>query len=131
MARLHGITKSAVSQAVRKLIRRGPVHDYETSENRKEVLFRLSDRGIEAFTAHNAFHDTFERHYVEELAGYTEEEARGVEKAVEMLLPRAQAVYRQEEVWMKRPKEKGNGKGRSGSGQDLPDRFSHDPFDAR
>ena len=49
IARIHKITKSAVSQAVKKLEKRDLVARYQAPENRKEVLFRLTEEGKKSF----------------------------------------------------------------------------------
>src|SRR6056297_3476791 len=45
LAKWHGITKSAVSQVVKKLEKRGLIYRYNAPDNAKEVLFKLTDKG--------------------------------------------------------------------------------------
>jgi DNA-binding MarR family transcriptional regulator len=92
LSRLHRISKSAVSQAVRKLEKRGLVRRYQLAENRKEMLFDLTEEGQKAFAAHERFHQTFEVPYLKELAAFSAAEAAAVEKLLGLLRRRAEAV---------------------------------------
>ena len=92
LSRKHAITKSAVSQAVKKLEKRKLVERFQSPENKKEILFRLADKGRVAFDAHRSYHANSEQKYIEELAGLTEEEAAGVEKLVDVLSRRAENI---------------------------------------
>jgi len=92
LAQAHGITKSAVSQAVRKLEHKGLIERYKAPENRKEVLFRITARGREPFEAHIAFHKSVEGPFTENLARFSEEEARGIRKLMDLLDRRAALV---------------------------------------
>lgn len=94
LARKHGISKSAVSQALRKLERRELVRRYQVPENRKEVLFDLTERGKAAFEAHMAFHQEAEGPFVEEMARFSDEEAGAMEKMIDLLMRRAEHVRR-------------------------------------
>lgn len=92
LARKHSISKSAVSQAIAKLQRRGLVRRYQVPENRKEVLFELTDRGERAFEAHLDFHMRAETPYINELARFSREESAMVEKVIDLLMRRARHV---------------------------------------
>ncbi|MCK4514396.1 MAG: MarR family transcriptional regulator [Spirochaetaceae bacterium] len=89
LARAHGITKSAVSQAVKKLERKGLIERYRMPDNRKEVLFRITTEGRVAFEAHLNFHVQVEGPFIEELASLNEDEARGITKLMDLLDRRA------------------------------------------
>jgi DNA-binding MarR family transcriptional regulator len=97
LAGAHGITKSAVSQAVKKLENKGLVKRYKAPENRKEVLFRVTLRGREAYKAHTAFHAKVEGPFIDELAHFSEDEARGIRKLMDLLDKRAALVRELEE----------------------------------
>ena len=99
LALVHGITKSAVSQAVKKLERKGLVERYRMPDNQKEVLLRISGEGRSAFEAHMAFHETVERPLLEGLSGLSEEEAGGIEKLLDLLKQRADLIRELEEAW--------------------------------
>ena len=96
IARIHKITKSAVSQAMKKLVSRGLVHRFQVPENRKEVLFELTDTGRAAFNAHRAFHERVEKPYVSEIASFQETDEAGIRKLLDLLSRRAAEVRRLE-----------------------------------
>ncbi len=92
LAQLHKITKSAISQAVQKLEKRGLIHRYQVPENKKEVLLELTDRGRVAYKAHETFHLEIEKTFVEEMSGFSEQDACSVEKLIDLLERRAEKV---------------------------------------
>lgn len=92
LAKKHGISKSAVSQALRKLEKKALVKRYQLAENRKEILFCLTTRGKCAFEAHMEFHRKAEDPFIEEMANFSEDEALGTEKVIDLLLRRASHV---------------------------------------
>ncbi len=92
LARRHSITKSAVSQAVRKLEKRGLVERYQRPDNKKEILFSLTDRGQTAFHAHREYHRKVEGNVIEELAAFSHSESAAVEKLIDLLQRRAARV---------------------------------------
>ncbi|TIH15889.1 MarR family transcriptional regulator [Marinifilum sp. JC120] len=57
IASVLGVTKSAVSQMVGKLEKRGVARKEHAPDNRKELLARLTDKGWEAFNIHQEFHE--------------------------------------------------------------------------
>lgn len=102
LAAKHGITKSAVSQAVRKLEKRGLVRRYQRPDNRKEILFSLTETGKTAFHAHREYHRAIEGQVIEEMAGFTMEEAAAVRKLIDLLTRRAARVRALEEEHQRR-----------------------------
>ena len=90
LAEKHGITKSAVSQAVKNLEHRKLIERFQSADNRKTVRFRLLERGTIAFEAHNRFHRESETPYLRRLADLSPAEARGAEKLLEILEDRAE-----------------------------------------
>jgi DNA-binding MarR family transcriptional regulator len=95
LAKKHAITKSAVSQAVKKLEKRSLIERYQSPENRKEILFRLTESGRKGFEAHREYHATSETKYIEELAKLTEEEAAGVNKFLDVMQRRADNIKKE------------------------------------
>lgn len=57
IAHSHGISKSAVSKVIKKLEKKGAVHRYKMEDNKKEVLFELTDKGKEAYYGHIEYHE--------------------------------------------------------------------------
>lgn len=89
LAAVHRITKSAVSQAVKKLEKRELVERYQSPDNRKEVRFRLTPKGRTAFDAHRAFHNERERPHIDALAQLDDRDLRGAYKLISILEERA------------------------------------------
>lgn len=92
LADKHSITKSAVSQVVRSLEARGLIERYKEPENRKEVLFRLLEKGQIAFEAHRDFHRELEGPVIKELAAFSLEEFAAVDKFLALMERRADRV---------------------------------------
>lgn len=92
LSKKHAITKSAISQAVKKLEKKELIERYQSPENKKEILFRLTDTGRTAFDAHRKYHEESETVYIEELAHLTDEEAEGVEKLLKIMSKRAENI---------------------------------------
>ena len=92
LSKIHNITKSAVSQAVKKLEKRNLIERYKSEENKKEILFRLLEKGETAYKAHKEYHEKTEAPFIRELAEFTEEEARGAEKLIDILSRRVRKV---------------------------------------
>ncbi|MCK4516347.1 MAG: MarR family transcriptional regulator [Spirochaetaceae bacterium] len=89
LASLHKITKSAVSQAVKRLERRDLIERYQSDNNRKEVRFRLTDGGRVAYDAHRRFHEVSEAPFVRALSELTPVEAEAAVKLIGILENRA------------------------------------------
>ncbi len=51
-----GLTKGAVSQTLRKLVKKGLVVKKQAPDNAKEVHLELTDRGLIGFNSHQEFH---------------------------------------------------------------------------
>lgn len=92
LARKHKITKSAVSQAVRKLEKRELVQRYQRPDNKKEILFKLTDRGKTAFHAHREYHRSIEGQVIEEVTDWSEAEAEAIRKLIDLMKRRAAKV---------------------------------------
>ena len=60
LAKNHKITKSAVSQAVKKFEKRELIIRSKAPGNLKEVLFSLTETGRIAYKAHTVFHEKIE-----------------------------------------------------------------------
>jgi len=60
IARKLGITKGAIPKLIRKLERKRLVQRYQHRDNRKDVLCRLTAKGITAFKGHRAYHSSID-----------------------------------------------------------------------
>lgn len=92
LARRLGISKSAVSQALKKLEKRDLVRRFQVPENRKAIRFDLTERGRKAFEAHLNFHRMAEEPFVEELSSISAEEAGSMDRMLDLLMERAEHV---------------------------------------
>lgn len=72
IASVLGVTKSAVSQMVGKLEKRGVTRKEHAPDNRKELLARLTDKGWEAFNIHQEFHERHMAKLKERLNEFTD-----------------------------------------------------------
>ncbi|MBI9113127.1 MarR family winged helix-turn-helix transcriptional regulator [Maridesulfovibrio ferrireducens] len=57
LGQLMGITRSAASQMVGKLMKKGLIEKRSATNNKKETLAFLTDSGWEAFKIHEEFHE--------------------------------------------------------------------------
>ena len=73
LARWHGITKSAVSQVVKKLEKRKLIYRYHAPDNAKEVLFQLTDKGEKAYEGHKKHHERIDKALIKEIGKLPED----------------------------------------------------------
>jgi DNA-binding MarR family transcriptional regulator len=57
IARKFGVTKGAISQALKKLERKGLVEKYIDETNNTRLLVRLTDKGRKAYLGHEEYHN--------------------------------------------------------------------------
>ena len=96
LAKHHKITKSAVSQAVKKLEKRELIIRSKAPDNLKEVLFNLTDTGRIAYKAHIVFHEKTEAPFIKEISDFTRKEAEGVMKLLDIMDRRSILVKKME-----------------------------------
>ncbi|XPV77606.1 MAG: MarR family transcriptional regulator [Desulfovibrio sp.] len=72
IANVLGVTKSAISQMVGKLEKRGFARKDRAPDNNKELLAYLTKSGWSAFKAHQEFHERHMRSLVEKLDEFTD-----------------------------------------------------------
>ncbi|WP_239057188.1 MarR family transcriptional regulator [Desulfovibrio sp. JC010] len=72
IAEVLGVTKSAISQMMGKLEKRGFVRKESAPDNRKELLAMLTERGREAFDVHQEFHERHMNNLKERLDEFTD-----------------------------------------------------------
>lgn len=53
------VTRGAISKIAKKLIRKGIIESYQTPVNKKEIYFRLTERGKEIYKVHEELHKEF------------------------------------------------------------------------
>jgi len=59
-----GVTKGAVSQIVKKLVKNKFVIKTNKPGNEKEIVLQLTDKGIEAYKAHEIFHQNHFKEFI-------------------------------------------------------------------
>lgn len=72
IAMILGVTKSAISQMVGKLEKRGFVRKDQAPDNNKELLAFLTESGWDAFRTHQEFHERHMRNLVEKLDEFSD-----------------------------------------------------------
>jgi len=73
-----GMTRGGASKAVRRLEGRGYVESFREPENRKEIYFRLTDKGRPLYDLHRRCHDRANREKAHLLEAYSEEERQAI-----------------------------------------------------
>lgn len=56
-----GITKGAVPKMIRKLLQKEMIYRYQATDNKKMVLFELTEKGRMAFQIHAEFHQKMDQ----------------------------------------------------------------------
>ncbi|MCG8499411.1 MAG: MarR family transcriptional regulator [Firmicutes bacterium] len=74
VARKFGVTKGAVSKAIKKLEKKGLVEKITDKINNTRILVRLTDKGMKAYEAHERYHDHYDKDMVSYLSSLTEYE---------------------------------------------------------
>ena len=70
------ITKGAVPKMIRKLLQKGMIERYQAKENKKMVLFCLTNKGHIAFQSHMGFHEALDKKIMHKFDKLPEAEAR-------------------------------------------------------
>jgi DNA-binding MarR family transcriptional regulator len=68
------VSKSAVSQIVNKLEKKKYIKRYKTSDNNKEVLLKLLDKGVIALEEHRSYHATLDAPLIRRMQTWTPEQ---------------------------------------------------------
>ena len=71
-----GITKSAISQMINRLAAKNLVEKHRNQDNDKEILLRLTPRGMIAYLGHEQHHAKINARMQEKLGALTPEEVR-------------------------------------------------------
>jgi DNA-binding MarR family transcriptional regulator len=74
LAEQQGISKSAFPKIIHKLIQKGMVYRYQEANNKKNILLKLTEKGLIAFQEHLEFHKTFDAHIMKKIDSLTLEE---------------------------------------------------------
>jgi DNA-binding MarR family transcriptional regulator len=74
LAGLLGISRSAISQMISRLVRKDLVEKYRDPDNDKEIRLRLTPRGFIAYLGHEQFHAKIYAHLQQKLGPVTKEQ---------------------------------------------------------
>ncbi len=55
------MTRSAISKIMKKLMDKGCIESYQKPENKKEIYFRLTEKGLEVYNIHEELHKEFQK----------------------------------------------------------------------
>ncbi len=55
------MTRSAISKITKKLMDKGCIESYQKPDNKKEIYFRLTEKGTEVFNIHEELHKGFQK----------------------------------------------------------------------
>ena len=87
-----GVTKGAVSQTAKKLEEKGYIERVRREGDGKAVLLRLTERGLEAFAWHRAYHAAVNRGIAEEVGRDDADRLMAVLARMEEMLDACPAV---------------------------------------
>lgn len=59
MADAFYMTRGAMSKITKKLIEKGVLESYQKNENKKEIYFKLTAKGLKVFNIHESLHQLF------------------------------------------------------------------------
>ncbi len=69
-----GVTKGAISKMTRKLREKGLIESYREEGNEKQVLHRLTKKGVTAYYGHEKYHQAAFSRIIEEMKGFSGKE---------------------------------------------------------
>ena len=84
IAKYHGISKSAVSQVIKKIEKKGDIYRYKAPDNNKEILFKLTDKGKKAYNGHIKYHMKIDEPIVEKLETISDEKLKAFEEVLDI-----------------------------------------------
>lgn len=68
------MTRGAISKMTKKLIEKGVIESYQKPDNKKEIYFRLTEKGQEVYKVHEEHHKKFQERDKAVFEQVTEEE---------------------------------------------------------
>lgn len=78
LAQIFYLTRSATSKITKKLMEKGCINSYRRPENKKEIYFRLTEKGQEIFAIHEELHKEFRERDHAVFAQVTEAQFEGM-----------------------------------------------------
>ncbi|MBC1521937.1 MarR family transcriptional regulator [Listeria aquatica] len=77
------MTRSAMSKMTKKLTEKGVIESYQKPENKKEIYFRLTEKGREVDQIHTRLHQEFQERDKPVFDSITRQELKGMLKFVD------------------------------------------------
>ena len=74
------MTRGAISKMTKKLLAKGLIETYTLETNKKEIYFKLTERGMILFKEHEKRHKQWEERDMQFLSRYTQDETETVMK---------------------------------------------------
>lgn len=85
LAKIMGVTKGAISQAIKKLEKKKLVERHRSPTNNKEILLHLTKKGEIDYHGHEAFHAKHDAEFFQALANISSEQIQFLEYLFEQL----------------------------------------------
>ena len=80
-----GVTKGAVSQTAKKLEEKGYLERANRGNDRKTIVLKLTDYGMDAFRWHNMYHETINRNMADTIAKMNHRDIEGLKNVIMQL----------------------------------------------
>jgi DNA-binding MarR family transcriptional regulator len=85
LSKVLGVTKGAVSQKVKILEKKGYITIYRNLDNQKEILFKLTDKGLKVFMGHIEFHKQMNEKIVNEIGNIEDKDLQNIIKIFKVI----------------------------------------------
>jgi DNA-binding MarR family transcriptional regulator len=76
LADRQGVTKGSISQMTSKLEKKGFIKKFQYIDNKKEIFYKLTEKGKTAYEGHIKYHENRDMEAYEEFENYTEEQKK-------------------------------------------------------
>jgi DNA-binding MarR family transcriptional regulator len=86
LSRIMGVTTGAVWQVSRKLLDKGLIENYQHENNKKEVLFQLTDLGKKACKGHQKHHETINTGLFEYMENLNEADIKIISEFLDVII---------------------------------------------
>ena len=80
LANIRGVTKSAASQLIYRLVKKGLVYKQVSPTSDAEINIMLTDAGKDVYKGHKKYHENANNHFFELLKGMPEENSAAAER---------------------------------------------------
>lgn len=87
-----GVTKGAVTKIITKLEKKGLVRRYKYINNQKEVFLHLTEKGLEAYNGHKAYHAAMNEKIDKYFCELSEEQGKEITNFLKLYLSEMQKL---------------------------------------